>query len=163
MALTAPVEERPVVDVPVADHVRALREAAQPWAVLAAGAVALGLLVETREILDPSASGWVVPASMAVGAPLVLAWWRPVPALALAWVATAAYSRLLTPLDGALSETAFAVAAAFTVATLSGRRMAVVGLVMCWFGQLVGVGTGTRWARPRRCSCAGWAALPSTR
>ena len=49
-------------------------------------------------------------ASAAVGAPLALAWWRPVPAAALAWLAAAAYSRLVAPLDGTLSEVALAFA-----------------------------------------------------
>jgi signal transduction histidine kinase len=60
--------------------------------------------------------------------------------VALAWVAAAAYSRLVAPLDGTLSESAFALAAAFAVAALSRRRLAVAGLALCWVGQLAGVG-----------------------
>ena len=134
---------RPSPEVPAADHLPAAREAAQPWTVLAAGAVVAGLAVESSQVLEPSASGWlVVPASLVVGAPLALAWWRPVSMVALAWVAVAAYSRLVAPLDGSLSETALALAAGFAVAALARRRTAAVGLVVCWLGQLVGVGTG---------------------
>lgn len=143
VALTAPAEEEPVPELPPADHVRALRHAAQPWTVLAAGGLVAGLSVESSGALVLSAPGWVVlPGAFVVGAPLVFAWWRPVLAVGAAWVATAAYSRLVAPLDGSLSETAFVLAAAFAVAALARRRAAVAGLVLCWLGQLVGVGTG---------------------
>lgn len=142
VALTAPVEEAAVPETPAADHVGTLRASAQPWTVLAAGAVVAGLSVESSNVLELSAPGWlVVPASLVVGAPLALAWWRPVTAVTLAWIAAAAYSRLVAPLDGSLSGTAFAVATAFAVGALSRRRTAVFGLAVCWLGQLVGVGT----------------------
>lgn len=142
VALTTPPEEHPVPEVPPVDHVRRLRASAQPWAVLFAGAVVAGLSVESVEVLAPAAPGWlVVPASMLVGAPLALAWWRPLTAVGLAWVGAAAYSHLVAPLDGTLSETTLAFAAAFAVAALSRRRVAIVGLAICWLGQLVGVGT----------------------
>jgi signal transduction histidine kinase len=142
VSLATPVEELEDVEPPVADHVRALRSASERWAAFAAGAVTAGLSLESSHLLEPSAPGWVVvPASLAVGAPLALAWWRPVTAVTLAWIAAAAYSRLLAPLDGSLSETGFALGAAFAVAALSRRRTAVVGLVVCWLGQVVGVGT----------------------
>lgn len=140
--LTAPVEAPAVPELPPPDHLRAFREAAQPWTVIVAGAVGAGLAVESARVLDPSGPGWlVVPASLVVAAPLALAWWRPVTAVTIAWIVAAAYSRLIAPTDGSLSETAFALAAAFAVAALSRRRMAVVGLVVCWLGQLAGVGT----------------------
>ncbi len=141
VALTAPVEESPLPDVPGTDHLRVLRSEAQPWAVIAAGAVAAGLFVESTQALKVAGPWWfTLLASAAVGAPLALAWWRPVPAAALAWLAAAAYSRLVAPLDGTLSEVALAFATAFAVAALSRRRTAVVGLVLCWIGQLLGVG-----------------------
>ena len=140
VALTAAAEDAPLPDLPPADHLAALRRAAQPWTVIAAGALVAGLAVESSRVLQPTAPGWwVVPASLVVGAPLALVWWRPVTAVALAWVATAAFSRLLAPLDGSLSETAFALAAAFAAGTLSRRRTAIVGLLVCLLGQLVGV------------------------
>ena len=143
MVLTAPVEASSLAGLPTPDHLRAFREAAQPWTVIAAGAVAAGLVVESSRVLDLAAPGWlVVPMSLVVAAPLALAWWRPVGSVTLAWLAAAAYSRLVAPLDGSLSETAFALAAVFAVAALSRRRMAVVGLVVCWLGQLAGVGAG---------------------
>ncbi len=143
VALTAPVAEAPLPEVPVADHVAALRTAAQPWTVIGGGAVVAGLFAETSGVLEVSAPGWVVlPAALVVGAPLTLAWWRPVTSIALTWIAVTCYSRAVAPLDGSLSETGFALAAAFAVAALSRRRMAVAGLVLCWLGQLVGVGAG---------------------
>jgi signal transduction histidine kinase len=108
--------------------------------VIAAGAFVAGLSVESPRVLQLTAPGWwVVPASLLVGAPLALVWWRPVTAVAATWLAAAAYSRLLAPLDGSLSETAFALAAAFAVGALSRRRTAIVGLLVCLLGQLVGV------------------------
>jgi signal transduction histidine kinase len=142
VALTAPIQESPVAEVPPKDHMLALRAAAQPWTVIAAGAVGAGLFVESSQVLDLTAPGWLVlPAGLAVGAPLALVWWRPVTAVVLAWLAAAAYSRVVAPLDGTLSETAFALAAAFAVATLSRRRTAIAGLLVCWLGQVAGVGT----------------------
>jgi signal transduction histidine kinase len=143
VSLTTPVVASPDPTVPTTDHVRALRIAAQPWVVLAAGAVAAGLFLESSRALPHSTPGWLlVVASIAVGAPLALAWYRPMPAVTLSWVGTAAFSRLVAPLDGTLSETGLVVVASFTVAALSQRRGAVAGLLLCWLGQLGGVGTG---------------------
>ena len=140
LALTAPTEESPVPDVPAADHLAALRTAAQPWTVVSAGALVAGLAVESSRVLQPAAPGWwLVAAALLVGAPVAVAWWRPVTAVALAWLAAAAYSRALAPLDGSLSETAFALSSAFAVAALSRRRTAVAGLLVCLLGQLVGM------------------------
>jgi signal transduction histidine kinase len=142
LALTEPVDVPPVADLPPADHVAALRRAAQPWAALVAAAVAAGLYAEGTRVLDVPGSAWVALASaVAVGAPLALAWARPMTAVVLGYVAVAAYSRLLAPLDGTLSETGFALAAAFTVAALLPRRRAAAGLAVCVVGQLAGVGT----------------------
>jgi signal transduction histidine kinase len=142
VALTAPVDPSPVDDVPVADHLRVLRSTAQPWVVLAAGGVVAGLALETTRTLTLEAPGAVaLPAAVAVGVPLAFAWWRPLTAAVATWCAAAAYSQLVAPLDGSLSETALAMALAFAVALLSPRRAAVVGLVVCWLGQLIGVGT----------------------
>jgi signal transduction histidine kinase len=142
VALTAPVEASPVDDVPVADHLRALRTTAQPWVVLAAGGVVAGLALETTSALSLEAPGAVIlPAAVAVGLPLAFAWWRPLAAVVGTWAAAAAYSQLVAPLDGSLSETALAMALAFAVAALSSRRVAIFGLLVCWIGQLVGVWT----------------------
>ncbi len=142
VALTAPVEVAEVVSSPVTDHPRALRTAAQPWAAVAAGAVGVGLAVETTATLSLAAPAWVTAvAAVAVGAPLALVWWRPLAAIAATWCAAAAFSRLVAPLDGTLSETALALAAAFAVGALASRRTAVVGLAACWLGQIGGVGT----------------------
>jgi signal transduction histidine kinase len=121
--------------------VAALRNAAQPWTVLAAGALAAGLSVETVRVIAPGTSGWLaLMAGLAVGGPLALAWWRPLAAVTLAWIAAAAYSRLLAPLDGSLSDVGLVFATSFVVAALSTRRAAVLGLVACWAGQVLGVG-----------------------
>lgn len=136
VALTAPADEAAHVVTSGADHLPALRAAAQPWVTLAAGALAAGLAIESAGVLAVPAAGWVaVLASIAVGLPLVAAWRLPVTAAALAWLATAAYSHLSTPLGGTLSETGICFATSFAVGALSRRPTAVVGLVVCWAGH----------------------------
>jgi signal transduction histidine kinase len=141
VALTAPVEESPLPELPVIDHVRVLRAEAQPWSVIAAGAVTAGLFIESTNVLKLAGPWWLtLLACAAVGGPLALAWWQPLPAVALAWAAATVYARLFAPLDGVLSEVALVFATAFAVGALSRRRAAVVGLATCWCGQLLGVG-----------------------
>ena len=143
VALTAPVEVPDPTVPPPADHLRTLRASAQPWAVLCAGAIGAGLALESTGALTLAAPAWVaVVASAAVGLSAALVWWRPLASLAVAWCAAVAFSRLVAPLDGSLSGTAFTLAAAFAVAVLSARRGAIIGLMVCWLGQLVGVGGG---------------------
>ncbi|HET6691619.1 MAG TPA: histidine kinase, partial [Miltoncostaeaceae bacterium] len=142
VALTAPVEVPDPPVPPAADHLPVLRAAAQRWTVLAAGGIGAGLALESTGALRLSApAGLAVVAGVAVGLPLSLVWWRPLAALAMAWCAVVAFSRLIAPLDGSLSGTTFALAGAFAVAVLCTRRDAIVGLALCWLGQLVGVGT----------------------
>jgi signal transduction histidine kinase len=141
-ALTAPVQVLPTPEVPRPDHLAALRGAAQPWAVMAAGVLVAGLFLESRQTLDPTAPWWLLlPAALLAAGPVALVWWRPVWAVVLAWVATAAFSRLVVPLDGSLSESGFAIVVSFAVAALSRRSIAFLGLILCWAGQVVGVGT----------------------
>jgi signal transduction histidine kinase len=143
VALTEPVEApEPTVPPPI-DHLGALRAAVQPWAALGAGTLGVGLCLEAIGPLRSPEPPWVVvAASAAVALPLAFLWWRPVVAIVTAWCAVVVFSRLVAPLDGSLSGTAFALTSAFAVAALAGRRGAVVGLASCWLGQLVGVGAG---------------------
>ena len=143
VALAAPVESPPErVVTPAPDHVLALREAARPWAAIAGGAVAAGLALESIETLPLAVPDRVaVLAAVAVGAPLALVWWRPVAAVAVGWAAAAAFSPVVVPLHGSLSEAAFALCSAFAVGALSYRRQAAaIGLLVCWLGQVL-VGT----------------------
>ncbi|GAA1938500.1 hypothetical protein GCM10009815_36700 [Nocardioides marmoribigeumensis] len=140
VALTAPVEVPEPPASPATDHLSTLRTAAQRWAVLGAGAIGAGLALESTGALSVPV-GLAVGAGAAVGLPLSLVWWRPLTALTVGWCAIVAFSRLVAPLDGSLSGTTFALVAAFAVAVLSTRRDAVLGLGLCWVGQLVGVGT----------------------
>ncbi|HEX2893959.1 MAG TPA: histidine kinase [Marmoricola sp.] len=143
VALTAPLEA-PADDwpaAPLAPRGEWLRRAAQPWTVLAAGAVTTGLALESTATLPLHTASWLaLVGSAAVGAPLALVSWRPLAAIAASWCAAVAFSRLVAPLDGTLSGTAFALLAAFAVAALSRRRPAIVGLAVCLVGQVVGVG-----------------------
>jgi signal transduction histidine kinase len=110
--------------------------------VLAAGAIAVGLVLETSTALPMSAPSWVLaPAALAVGVPLALLWWRPVPAAVVAFAVTAAWARLVAPLDGSLSETGFAMWTTFAVGALSRGPASAIGLAACLLAQLVGVGT----------------------
>lgn len=148
VALTGPVE---VADTTASspasfvlsgvDYLHPLRDAAQPWTVLAAGAIGVGIAAEATATLPGSVPPWIAfAAAMAACLPLAFVWWRPLAALAVAWPMAVGFSHLVAPLDGSLSGTAFALVAAFAVAALSTRRVAVVGLALCWLGQLVGVG-----------------------
>jgi signal transduction histidine kinase len=138
VALTAPLESSPVPDLTEVDHVRVLTAAAQPWTVLAAGAAVAGLYLETTKVLPSTTPSWLVlPAALLVGMPLAFVWWRPVTAALIAWAVTVAYSHVVAPLSGTLSETAIAVSLAFVVGALSSRRAAVAGLMVCWVGHLV--------------------------
>jgi signal transduction histidine kinase len=143
LSLTAPVElPEPTVPPPV-DHLRMLRLGAQRWAVLAAGVIGAGLALESTGALPLSVPAWLaVPAGLAVGLSLASVWSRPVAGAAVAWCLAGAFSRLVAPLDGSLSGTALALSVAFAVGALSTRRGAVAGLVLCWVGQVVGVGSG---------------------
>lgn len=141
VALTAPVEVLEPPEPPAPDQVRVLRAAAQPWAAVGAGAVATGLALESTWALSPAVpNGAAVLTALALGAPLALVWWRPLPMLAVAWAVATAYSRLIAPLDGTLSGAGLALAASFAIAVLSTRRAAVAGLLLCWLGQGLGVG-----------------------
>jgi signal transduction histidine kinase len=140
VALTAPVDVPAPEPPPPAEFMGPLRAAAQRWAVLGAGAIGGGLALESTQTAVIAVSAWVaVVAAFALAVPLGLVWWRPLPAVAVLWVAATAFSRLVTPIDGMLSASALALAASFAVAALSTRRGALLGLLVCWAGQLVGV------------------------
>jgi signal transduction histidine kinase len=142
--LTTPVTVTPEPAAPI-DLLPAVRLAAQRWVVLGAGAVTTGLVVETLGMRPLGAPPWTVaPTALTVGLALALAWWRPVAAVAVSFVATALWSRVLTPLDGSLSETALAMGSTFVIGALTRSRAAVLGLAVCLVGQLVGVGTDDR-------------------
>jgi signal transduction histidine kinase len=144
VALTAHVDHVVEEVEPVrADPVRALRATAQPWVVLAAGALTVGLVVETPATLHLLAPAWtVVPAALGVGASFALLWWRPIPAVAAVYVAVAVFSHVVARLDGSLSEVGVAMGTVFAVAALSRRRDAVLGLLVCCEGQLVAITPG---------------------
>lgn len=145
VALTASVDASGPAELPMAEHLRPLRAIAQPWSVLGGGAIGAGLALESTRTLDLATPAWVaLLASAIVGVLLAAVSRRPLLAVTLAWIAATGFSRLVAPLDGTLSGTALALMAAFSVAALSSRRGAVAGLVLCWCGQLVGVGAGDR-------------------
>ncbi len=142
LALTAPVELPAPPEPAVVDVLVSRRAVAQPWTVLGAGAVGAGLALESTATLPLSVpDGVAVAASLLVGAPLALLWWRPLPAAAVSWALAAVFSRVVAPLDSTLSATALSLGVAFAVATLCTRRGAVAGLLLCWVGHLAGVRT----------------------
>ncbi|HEX3004326.1 MAG TPA: response regulator, partial [Angustibacter sp.] len=103
--------------------------------------IGAGLALESTQTAAIAVPTWIaVLAALGVAVPLGLVWWRPLPAVAGLWIAATAFSRLVTPIDGMLSSSALALAAAFAVAALSTRRGALLGLLICWTGQVVGVG-----------------------
>ncbi|MGN6723631.1 MAG: sensor histidine kinase [Marmoricola sp.] len=142
VAHTEPTGDVAATKVEPVDHLLAIRAAAQPWVVVAAGAIAVGLAAESAGVLHPSVPTWVCfGLSLLVGAPIAWAWRRPLMAIGAAWVAASLYSRLIASLTASLSESGLAVATAFLAAALCRRRAAVVGLGICLLGVLVGVGT----------------------
>ncbi|HEY3535197.1 MAG TPA: hypothetical protein VGK60_06485, partial [Pedococcus sp.] len=146
VGLTVPVAlPPPAGQDPPTDRLPAVRVTAQRWVVLAAGAIIVGLVLETSAALPMHAPAWVLgPAALAVGVPLALLWWRPVAAAAVAFAATAAWARLVAPLDGSLGETGFAMWTTFAVGALTRGPASALGLCVCLLGQLLGVGTDDR-------------------
>jgi signal transduction histidine kinase len=141
LELTARVDLPVPPATPRPDDLAARRAAAQPWSVLGAGAIGAGLALESTGTLTLSVPEPVaVLLSLAVGAPLALAWRWPLASVATAWAVAGLYSPLVAPLDGTLSATALAVGAAFAVSILCSRGVALVGLLVCWAGQLIGIG-----------------------
>lgn len=141
VSLTAPVETVGAPAMESVDHVAITRAAAQPWAAASACAVAAGLTAESTQVLVITGPEWpAIVLSLLVGLAVALVWWRPVAAAAAGLALAAVFSRLVVPLDGSLSETALVLALAFAVSALSRRGPAVLGLLVCWAGQLVGVG-----------------------
>ncbi|MGN6612753.1 MAG: sensor histidine kinase [Angustibacter sp.] len=141
VTLTAPIDVPAAQPPPPADVLTPLRAATQRWAALGAGAIGTGLALESTQTAVTAVPTWpAVLAALALVVPLGLVWWRPLPAVAGLWIAATAFSRLVTPIDGMLSASALALAAAFAVAALSTRRGALLGLLICWTGQIVGVG-----------------------
>jgi signal transduction histidine kinase len=142
VSLTAPVDPAPTPALPAVDHVAVARAAAQPWTAVAGCTIAAGLTAESTQALAMAGPKWpAIGLSLLVGLAVALTWWRPVTSAAAALAGAAVFSRLVVPLDGTLSESALALALAFGVAALSRREAAVLGLLVCWGGQLVGVGT----------------------
>jgi len=141
VALTAPVHVPDPVVLPTGEYLLEARLQAQRWAVLAAGGIGAGLALESTTALPLTAPPWAaVVASAVLALPLALVWWRPVPALVATGCAAVAFSRLVAPLDGSLSGSAVTLLAAFAVGALCSRRTACIGLLLCWLGQLFGVG-----------------------
>ncbi len=113
------------------------REAAQPWIVLAAAALAAGLLVETHDLHSYVPRGVVVGAIVVVALPLAFAWARPLPAIAALWAAAIAFTHFVAPLDHTLSAIGLTFVPPFVVAALEPRWRGRLGLLVCWCGALV--------------------------
>lgn len=144
VALAAPLDPASTeLALPATDHVQALRAAAQPWIVLGAGAIATGLALESTRSGHPNPPDTAaVAAGLAIGAVLALVWWRPVAAVTVAWCGMALFAHLLAPVDGTLSDAAFALSSAFVVGALSRRRAALLGLGVCLVSRFAVSGTG---------------------
>ncbi len=141
LMLTAAAEPADAEEPRAPHHLPTLRARAQPWAVLGGAAVALGLSTEVASTPGGPAPSWAAALGvLLVGLPLSFVWWRPLVAVVLAWAATSAYSHLIVPLDGTVSEAAVAFGTAFAVGALCRQPWAAVGLAVCWVGQILGVG-----------------------
>lgn len=134
VALTARV---PDADAPVRrPAVVRLGDAAQPWTVLAGGALCAGLLVETRTLPlhVPLPLAWL--ACVGLAAPLALAWRRPVLAIGVLWVLAVLFTAFVAPLDDSFTAIGLSFVPPFVVAALAPRRWALVGLGACCLGEL---------------------------
>lgn len=141
VALTQVVEPEPAPPSVEPDRVSGIRARTRPWAGLAAALLGGGLAAETLGILQPDVPSWVVvAASAAVALPVAgLVRW-PIPMATTTWIASAAYSVSVAPLDKTLSEPGFAFGTSFLVAALSRRPQAVLGLAVCLLGHILTVG-----------------------
>ncbi|MGH8860170.1 MAG: sensor histidine kinase, partial [Jatrophihabitantaceae bacterium] len=111
-------------------------DAAQPWSVLAGGALCTGLLVETRTLPlhVPQPLAWLACVVLAV--PLVFAWRRPLLAICTLWTLAALFDAFVAPLDGSFTAIGLSFVPAFTIAALEPRRRALIGLAACLLGEL---------------------------
>jgi len=119
-----------------------LADAAQPWTVMAAAALAAGLLVEIRGLTlhVPEVVGAV--ACFLLALPLAFAWARPLLAVAGVWIAAVAFAHTVTPLRHTTSAAALSFVLPFVIAALEPRRGALIGLGLCWLGVLTTFGAG---------------------
>ena len=119
-----------------------LSDAAQPWTVLAAAALAGGLLVEIRGLTlhVPELVGAMACAVLAV--PLAFAWARPLLAVAGVWLAAVAFTYTVAPVRHTTSAAALSFVLPFVVAALEPRRRALIGLGLCWLGIFATFGAG---------------------
>lgn len=124
-----------------------LRDSAQPWTVLAGGALCAGLLVETRTLplSAPLPLAWL--ACLGVALPLALAWMRPLLAIGALWATAALFAEFVAPLQHSFTGIGLSFVSPFVVAALAPRRWALLGLGLCGVGEL---------------ACFGPEALPSS-
>ena len=108
-----------------------------PWMVVAAAAVCVGLMLETR-----ASPGIRVTLPLAllgcflVAIPLALAPSRPLLMIALLWAAAALFGVLVAPLASMFTAIGLVFLAPFAIAYLEGRTRAVLGLGICCLGEL---------------------------
>lgn len=135
VALTAPISEAPA-GPPRTARSLTFGDAAQPWTVLAGGALCAGLLVETRTLPlhVPLPLAWLACAGLAV--PLALAWLRPVLATCVLWLLAGLFDGFVAALDGSFTAIGLSFVPPFLVAALAPRRWALVGLAACGLGEL---------------------------
>jgi signal transduction histidine kinase len=143
LALTAPVPPSDTAPVPPVDVDRKLREAAQPWTALSAGALCVGLLVETRTLPLHVATPVAWAASVALALPLGFAWLRPAAAVSALWLFAAGFSAWVAPLSKSFAAVGLSFVAPFAVAALSSWRAAVAGLGVSLAGQVLVFGASS--------------------
>lgn len=110
---------------------------ALPWMVVAAAAICVGLMLETRA--SPGirvALPLALLSCFAVAIPLALAPSRPLVMIASLWAAAALFGVLVAPLAGMFTAIGLVFLAPFAIAYLEGRLRAVLGLGICCLGEL---------------------------
>jgi signal transduction histidine kinase len=115
----------------------ARRNAALPWAAIAAATVCAGLLVEIGQSRHARvAMPIVLAACFIVAAPIALSWSRPLLMTAALWAIAAVFALLVAPLDATFTAISLSFLPPFAVAYFESRGRSIIGLGICGLGEV---------------------------
>jgi len=115
----------------------ARRNAALPWAAIAAAAVCAGLLVEIGQSRHSRvATPIVLAACLIVAAPIALSWSRPLLMTAALCAIAAVFALLVAPLDAVFTAISLSFLPPFAVAYFESRGRSIIGLGICGLGEV---------------------------
>ena len=108
---------------------------ALPWTAIASAAMSVGLMLEVRDLPVRVPMPVALLGCLLLGAPLALAWRRPLVSTTAVWAAAVLFDSVVVPLDGRFTAIGLAFLPPFFVAAFSGRRGALAGLAVCVAGD----------------------------